>query len=175
MAETLSIIEKRKSIREFKPEQIPTEAIKTILKAGSEAPIGVGAFETIHFTVVQDAAIIKKISEAATRGTQRAGSDIFYGAPTIIIVSSAKQLAPGLEIADAGAIIENFLLAATDLGIGSVYVFGANKAIAADPELSRLVGIPDGFTPVSSAVLGYATEAAAGLPKPKRSISVNWV
>ncbi|MDR2868192.1 MAG: nitroreductase family protein [Bacteroidales bacterium] len=175
MAETLTTIEKRKSIRAFKPEQVPTEAIKTILKAGSEAPIAMGAFDTIHFTVVQDAAIIKRISEAATRGTKREGSDIFYGAPTVIIVSSAKQLAPGLEIADAGAIVENFLLAATDIGIGSVYIFGANSVIASDPELLQLVGIPDGFTPVSSAVLGYATEAAAALPKRKRSISVNWV
>jgi nitroreductase len=175
MAETLTTIEKRKSIRAFKPEQIPAEAIETILKAGSEAPIAVGAFDTIHFTVVQDVEIIKRISEAATRGSQRAGSDIFYGAPTVIIVSSAKQIAPGIEIADAAAIVENFLLAATDIGIGSVYNFGANSAIAADPELLQLIGIPDGFKPVSSAALGYATDAAAGLPKPARSISVNWV
>jgi nitroreductase len=135
----------------------------------------VGAFNTIHFTVVQDAALIKSISEAATRDSERAGSDIFYGAPTVIIVSSAAQFAPGLDIADAAAIVENFLLAATDLGIGSVYIVGASRAIASDPELFQKVGIPQGFTPVSSAALGYATEAAASAPKPPRSIPVNWV
>ncbi|MDR2005822.1 MAG: nitroreductase family protein [Acidaminococcales bacterium] len=175
MAETLATIEKRKSTKGFKPDQIPAAAVDTILKAGEAAPIGMGAFDTIHFTVVQDAELLKKISEAVTRGTPRAGTDIYYGAPTVIIVSVAKQVLPGLDLVDAGGVIQNFLLAATDIGIGSVHIFGTPYAFAAEPALLQLAGIPEGFKVVSSAALGYATETAAATPKPPRNIAVNRV
>ena len=175
MAETLATIQKRKSTRGFKSEQIPAAALDTILKAGEAAPVGMGAFDTIHFTVVQNAELIKKISDAATRGTPRAGVDIFYGAPTLIIVSSAAQPFPGLDLVDAGGIIQNFLLAATDIGIDSVHILGTTAAFTADPELLQLVGIPEGFKVISSAIFGYATEAALAIPKPPRSIAVNRV
>jgi nitroreductase len=175
MAETLAIIEKRKSTRGFKPDQISAAAVDTILKAGNEAPIGTGAFDTIHFTVVQNAELIKKISVAATRGTPRAGSDIFYGAPTVIIVSAAAQPVPGLDLADAGAIVQNFLLAATDLGIDSVYIFGVISVPPTETELLKELGIPEGFKPVSSVALGFATEEAAAAPKVPRNIPVNRV
>jgi nitroreductase len=175
MAETLVTIEKRKSTRGFKADQIPAAALDAILKAGNEAPVGTGAFATIHFTVVQNTDLIKKISDAATRGTPRAGADIFYGAPTVILVSAAEQPFPGLDLADAGSIIQNFLLAATDLGLGSVYIFGAGGAFAAEPELLKEAGIPEGFKPISSAAIGYATDEAAAAPKAPRSIPVNRV
>jgi nitroreductase len=175
MAETLVTIEKRKSTRGFKADQIPASALDAILKAGNEAPVGTGNFASLHFTVVQNADLLKKISEAATRGTPRAGTDIFYGAPTVIIVSSAAQPVPGLDLADAGAIVQNFLLAATDLGIDSVYIFGVISIPAAESELLKEIGIPEGFKPVSSAALGYATAAAAAAPKAPRSIPVNRV
>ena len=175
MAETLAIIQKRKSTKGFKPDQIPAAAVDTILKAGEAAPIGMSAFDTIHFTVVQNAELIRKISDTATRGTPRAGADIFYGAPTLIIVSSAAQPFPGLDLVDAGGIIQNFLLAATDIGINSVHIFDTPFAFAANPELLQLAGIPEGFKVVSSAIFGYATEAALAIPKPPRSIAVNRV
>ncbi|MDR0885304.1 MAG: nitroreductase family protein [Clostridiales Family XIII bacterium] len=169
MAETLKTIEKRKSTREFKSDQIPADAVDTILKAGEQAPIGCAAFDAIHFTVVQDKALIDKIASAASNGER----DVFYGAPTVIIVSSGSQPFPGLDLADAGSIVQNFLLAATDIGIDSVYIYSANAAFAADPSLLAAAGIPDGFKPVSSVALGYGTDDAVATPKAPRSIKVN--
>lgn len=48
------------------------------------------------------------------------------------------------------------------------------KADQVPTELLARVGIPEGFTPVSSAAIGYVTEVAAGAPKPPRSIPTNW-
>jgi nitroreductase len=175
MAETLVTIEKRQSTRDFKPDQIPVAALDAILKAGNEAPVGTGNFDSLHFTVVQNADLIKKISVSATRGTPREGNDIFYGAPTVIIVSAAAQPVPGLDLADAGAIVQNFLLAATDLGIDSVYIFGVISIPPTDSELLTELGIPEGFKPVSSAALGYATAKAAATPKVPRNIPISRV
>jgi nitroreductase len=170
--ETLQAIEARKSTRGFTPEQIPDSALETILKAGVQAPVGMGAFAGIHFTVIQDGAFLKKVSDATTKGTEREGQDIYYGAPTVIVVSSKEQPLPELTFANAGAIVENFLLAATDLGLGSVYVFGTVIGFKNDAGLAAEAGIPEGFTPVSSVALGYATEEAAAAPKVTRDIPV---
>jgi nitroreductase len=169
MSETLKIIEQRKSTRGFKPEQISEEQLTTILKAGNEAPIGCAEFSGIHFTVVQNAELLKKISETV----KGQGGDLFYGAPTVIVVSAGTQPFPGLELADAGCVVQNFLLAATDLGLGSVYIYSANGAFAADPSLIGELGIPEGFKPVSSVALGYANEETATAPKVARAISTN--
>jgi nitroreductase len=171
--ETLKAIEARKSTRGFKPDQIPDAALDTILKAGVQAPVGMGNFSSIHFTVIQDAAFLKKVSDAATKGTEREGKDIYYGAPTVIVISSAQQPVPELTFANAGAIVANLLLAATDIGIDNVYIFGSVGGFKNDPGLAAEAGIPEGYTPVSSVALGYATEEAAAAPKAPRDIPVN--
>ncbi|MDR1495502.1 MAG: nitroreductase family protein [Clostridiales Family XIII bacterium] len=171
--ETLKAIETRKSTRGFLPEQISDAALDTILKAGVEAPVGMGAFDSIHFAVIQDAALLRKISDAATKNTEREGQDIYYGAPTVVVISSTEQPMPELAFANAGTIVENFLLAATDIGIGNVYIFGSVMGFKNDPSLSVEAGIPEGYTPVSSVALGYATEEANAIPKVERNIPVS--
>jgi nitroreductase len=71
--------------------------------------------------------------------------------------------------------VQNFLLAATDLGIDSVYIFGVISVPPTETELLKELGIPEGFKPVSSVALGYATEEAAAAPKVPRNIPVNRV
>jgi nitroreductase len=132
-----------------------------------------GNFSSIHFTVIQDTAFLNKVSDATTRGTEREGQDIYYGAPTVIVISSAKQPIPELTFANAGAITANLLLAATDLGIDNVYIFGSVMGFKNDPALVAEAGVPEGYTPVSSVALGYASEEAAAVPKVARDIPVN--
>jgi nitroreductase len=171
----LKVIEERKSTRGFKPDAVPEDKLELILKAGGEAPVGLAKYDLIHFTVIQDAAFLAGISDAATKGSEREGSDIYYGAKTVIVISAGQQPVPGLEYANAGAITQNFLLAATELGLGSVYVFGSVGGFAAAPELLKKAGIPEGFQVVSSVALGYPTEEVAAAPKVARNIAVNRV
>ncbi|MDR1028509.1 MAG: nitroreductase family protein [Clostridiales Family XIII bacterium] len=171
--ETLKAIEVRKSTRGFKPDPISEESLDIILKAANEAPVGMSAFDSIRLTVLRDAALIAKISDAATTGSAREGQDIYYGASTVIIVSSKEQPVPELTFANAGCIVTTCLLAATDIGIDNVYIFGCVAGFRNDPSLLAEVGIPEGFTPISSVALGYATEGAAVVPKAKRQIGIN--
>ncbi|MDR3363434.1 MAG: nitroreductase family protein [Clostridiales Family XIII bacterium] len=171
----LEVIEARKSTRGFTAVPVPEDKLGAILKAGGEAPVGLGKYDAIHFTVIQNPGLIAAISDAATKGTEREGLDIYYGAGTVIVVSSAAQPAPGLEYSNAGAITQNFLLAATELGIDNVYIFGTVSGFANAPELLQKAGIPDGFKPVASVALGYAEDAAARVAKVPRSVAVNRV
>ncbi|MDR0885020.1 MAG: nitroreductase family protein [Clostridiales Family XIII bacterium] len=172
--ETISTIELRKSTRGFKDMQIPDVALDAILHAGKEAPVAMGAFQSMHVTILQDTELIRKISEV-TSGTNSTGADIFYNAPTLIIVSSMQQPTEGFAYCNAGCICENMLLAATDLGMGSVFIFGMVEAFEKDPTLLHLCEIPDGFYPVSSIAIGYATDEAMAIPKQQRTITFNVV
>jgi nitroreductase len=157
--ETIKAIAKRKSTRGFTPQQIPADALDTLLAAGCAAPVGMRAYDTLHLTVVQNAQLLQEISDAATKASGREGS-IYYGAPTVVIISSKKPAVPGIEYANAGCIAENILLAATDLGIANIYILGTVGGFAADPTLLAKAGIPDGFFPVSSVALGYPAEVS---------------
>ena len=75
--EMMKAIAKRKSTRGFTPEQIPESALDIVLNAACAAPVGMADYKSMHLTVVQDSALIKKISGAAVKGTDREGSDIF--------------------------------------------------------------------------------------------------
>jgi nitroreductase len=171
--ETLQAIKARKSVRGFEPRPVPEDVLKSILEAANEAPVGMAAFDTIQLTVIQDRELLQRISDA-TPSPPRGGTDLYYGAPAVIVISSAEQPAPGLAYANAGDIVENILLAATDLGIDSVYVFGSVIGFANDPTLLAQAGIPADFTVVSSVALGFGTPEAKATPKPTRTIKVNW-
>lgn len=81
-----------------------------------------------------------------------------YGAKTLIVVSSLPPHREGTDYANGGIIIENMVLAATDLNIDSCIMGAPIAALASNKELSATVGIPEGFNPVIGAVFGYATE-----------------
>jgi nitroreductase len=83
--ELMKAIVSRHSTRRYKPEQITEEELNFILKAGCAAPIGMGKYDYMHITVIQNPNILKKISQrvAVLRGTP--DFDPLYGAPTVII------------------------------------------------------------------------------------------
>jgi nitroreductase len=170
--ETLKAIALRQSTRQFKPEQIPESALQTILEAGAAAPIGMGDYSSVHLTAVQDAALLKKISQTAATALGKSDSDPLYGAPTLIVVS-AKESSAGIELANAGCVVENILLAATDLGLGNVYIMGALLAFKADPALLPALKTPEGFKPVGSAAIGFAASAIDQVKAGKNTIAIN--
>lgn len=168
--ETLKAIEMRKSTRSFKKDQISEKELEAILKAACAAPVGKGQYDTIRLTVVQNQDLIDKVSKAAGKVSGNPDAKPFYGAPTVIFVSS-KASGVNIEHNNAGCIVENMLLAATDLSLSSVYIWGALKAFQAEPELIKELGVPEGFTPISAAAIGYATDPTEA-PK-KHEIAIN--
>lgn len=152
----MKTIATRKSTRVYTGKQISDEVLNAILAAGCAAPVGMGMYDSLHLTVIQDKEILKNISAGVAKAMNM-DSDPLYGAPTIVLVSSKEPIAPGVDYTNAGAVIQNMLLAATDKGIGSVLIWGTALAVGAVDELRKALAIPDGFNPVCSAALGYAT------------------
>lgn len=172
---TLEAIAKRKSTRSYRAEQIGEEALAVIIKAGCAAPIALAKYDSLHITVVQDEEKIEQIFDQAQKAVFAAIGErrnLNYGAKTLIVVSSLPSHRVGMDYANGGIVIENMVLAATDLGIDSCIMGAPIAALAENAELSTSVGIPDGFTPVLGAVFGYATE---NLPAKEHTITVNRV
>jgi len=173
--ETLKAIARRKSTRAFSPEKQVGEAeIKTILAAGCAAPVGAADYPSIHLTVIKNKAILAKITKAVQTAFKM-DRDALYGAPVLVIVSSSEPKFPNIQYANVGCIIENMLLAATDLGIDNIYLWGPVNAVTKSPELLKECGIPEGFTPISAAALGYAAENNPAEKELKITLSVNYV
>ena len=173
--DTLEAILKRKSTRSYTDEMISEEILQKILKAGMASPIGMGKYNSIHITVVQNNELINRVFDeaqdmiAATLGLKKSFN---YGAGTLIIVSSQPSYREGMDYANSGIVIENMVLAATGMDVDSCIMGAPIAALAENSALSDAIGIPEGFKPVLGVVFGYATKAESAK---EHTISVNRV
>ena len=173
--ETLEAIFKRTSTRSFTREPVTSEVVETILKAACAAPAAMAQYESMHITVVQSEDIIAQINQATEKVLQQRGSmrKADTGARTMIFLSAGPtMLSPVMAYANTGIVVENMVIAATDLGIDSLILGSAPAAIAEDKALLTKMGIPEGFTPVLAVALGKATNPE---PPKAHSIAIHYV
>lgn len=116
MSELMNIIKSRRSTRAFKPELPPVEQIRRIVEAAEWAPSGMGRYNW-HFSVVYNPEKTLKLARAIAEADNRGPEYNFYGAPVIINISCERDDRNALL--NGAAAIENLMLAATELGLGS--------------------------------------------------------
>jgi nitroreductase len=158
--ETIQAIESRKSVRDYLPKPVEEKLLETLIKAGRNAPKA-GDF---HISVVTNADTIKKIDDKAlsimksSTGFMKERADLegyrpLYGAPVLFLISSPKIPFREMNAACAATAIT---IASAGLGLASCYVVSATLAFKDDDALlRRLVGIPEGFSPVCGVLIGY--------------------
>ena len=149
---------RRRSCRNYLPGQISEEALQTLLQAACAAPVGMGQYEKMHLTVVQNAALLVKLNLCTADFFGNPSFQATYGAPTVILVSAAAEELEDVRYCNAACIVENMHLAATDLGLGSVYLLGCIRALLKAPALQRELGVPEGFVPMSALAVGFASQ-----------------
>ena len=168
------LMQTRQSCRAYIDEQITTAQLKDILQAGYAAPVARAKFEQLQITVVQNRELLEKIDGAAK---QSYGDDSFSctrGAPTVILVSVREdqgQISP-MMLASAACVVENMHLAATDLGLGSVYL-GSIQAVNNSFEVLYKLKLKDGFWPVAALAVGNTVEKAEIRNIPMTKIHTN--
>jgi nitroreductase len=183
----LNIIKNRRSVRSFKAEQITDGELDCILEAACCSPSGHNA-QPWFFTVIQNKEFIDYISlktklvmtgsgnEKARRLGTSENYHVLHAAPTVIIVSGKTEKSvidlPGYEfssyspLADCSAAIQNMLLAAESIGIGSCWVGFVNYFFALPEEAAKLK-VPDNYRPLFAVCLGYKRNETA-MPLPVR-------
>ena len=159
--ETLETISKRHSVRQYTTQGVEEEKIGKIIEAAQAAPVGMGQYNTMHLTVVQSPEVLAALTEAGKEAF--GGRNLIYGAPALVIVSTKpSEQVPGMEKLGAATIMENMILAATDMGLGSVFLLAICAALAQNSDIMKQLQIPDGFVPTAAMALGYAATEAKG-------------
>lgn len=152
----------RKSIRKFKPDDVSDDIIMKLLEAAQEAP-SAGNCQPWHFYVIKNKDVISRIHERAY------SANWILTAPVLIVVCADIQRSESRFgergrnlycIQDTAAAIQNILLCATDLGIGTCWCGAFNESA-----VTEILNLPKDMRPVAIIPLGYAS---VDNPKPKR-------
>jgi len=180
--DTLITIKNRRSARNFKNEQIKDDELQAVLDAGSYAPSA--NQQAWHFTVIQNKELLDWLNREAKEGAKQyeplqkmannESFNIFYGAPTVILVSGEEK-AMVIE-SDCAAATQNMLLAAESIGLGSCWVNFVILAFTRPKanEYLKELGVPDGYKPYASVALGYKMIETISAP-PRKPNLINYI
>ena len=157
MSDVLDAIKSRRSIRKYKSDPIPKDAIDQIIEAGLYAASGRGYQNTIMIHV-SDKSMRDKIMEMNRKvGGWAEGFDPFYGAPEMIIVLAKVE--PGYTNGryDGSLVMGNLMLAAHALGIGSCWINRAREEFESEEgrAILKKLGIDSEYEGVGHCALGY--------------------
>mgnify|MGYP002534120304 FL=1 len=163
--EFLDMLLTRRSVRAYKPDPVPTALLEEVLRAGTYAPTG-GGRQSPVLVAVTDKAARDEISRlnAAVMGRD---TDPYYGAPVLVLALADPASSTWVE--DASCALENMMLAAHALGLGSVWVHREREIFdsEAGKALLRAWGLPETLRGVGSIALGYASGPAPA-PAPRK-------
>ena len=170
---TLDAIKARRSVRGFTDRQISDADLEAILFAGGQAAVGGADFKSLKLYAVQDPELLKAIDESSAK--MRPGSHPLYGAPTLVVLASKESILKNIEFTNAGCVIQNMMVAATDLGVDSIYLWMSMYGINNDPEIGKKLGFPEGFTCVGTMALGYEAKEFPKLKADEQRIEVTYI
>lgn len=155
----MNAIFERRSIRKYTDDKLTNEQIKQIIKAGMAAACCKASNEWI-FIVMTDKQQFIKIKECHEYATALDTA----AAAILVCADLEKELAPGEGwwIQDCSASIQNMLVEAADLGIGSLWmgIYPREERVDFVRELCKL---PENVMPLGLVSLGIAE-------KPRRPI-----
>mgnify|MGYP001497952159 CR=1 FL=1 len=176
-------ISKRRSIRRYKPEPIPNELIEQVLEAATLAPSGKNA-QPWEFIILEGedkdniAEFMTKSAEQpevkgfSTRTAENSAKVILRAQVVIMVYNSrqkrADEVTPlrksvwSMDIQSVGAAIQNMLLKAVELGLGSLWIC---DVFVAEEQISNWLGRTDEL--VATVALGWPDEEPA--PRPRKS------
>lgn len=158
----------RRSIRSFDNTPVTDEQIFKLIEAGIMAPAA-GNLQDKRFVLIKDKSKRIELAEAALSQMW------MVEAPVIIVVCSrldileeryGKRGVDNYAYADAAMCIQNMMLMAHDMGLGSCYVGSFNE-----DEVSRIAKLPGNVKPIALLPVGKPLEKP---PAPTR-ISIFYI
>ena len=187
---TLEAIAGRRSIRKFKDTPIPGEAIETILNAGIQAPSAKNR-QPWRFVIVKEDKRVEMVrvmrasldlleERGIDTGSAKWTANVMEQAPvTVFVLNTHGKHTPGapwedemdvVDVQSIGAAIQNMLLAALDLGLGSLWIC---DVLYAHDSLCDWLGRKEWM--IAAISFGYPDEQPG--PRPRKSMDelVTWL
>lgn len=154
MNEVLKNIRERRSCRKYKADAVPAELIDAVVEAGLYAPSSLGE-QSALIVAVSDKETRDKLSKLNARFTRKPDNDPFYGAPVVLI--ALARTARDAQFCDGCVMLENMMLAAQSLGLGSCWIHRAKEMYASEEGKAFLaeLGVEGDVVGVGHCILGY--------------------
>ena len=145
------LIEKRYSVRAYKPDPVPDESLEQVLDAARLAPTAANRqpFQLIVIHTAGREAELKRIY----------GRDWFVQAPVVICACGVpaqgwvRRDGKNYTDVDVAIVMDHLILAAANLGLGTCWIG------AFDPQAAReVLGLPGDVEPIAFTPLGYPAD-----------------
>lgn len=140
----------RRSIRRYTSEPVTDVQVEALLQAAMAAP-SASDLKPWHFVVVRDAAVRAALIEAHPYARMLAE------APVCIVPCGDTAISEDFWVQDLSAATENILVAATALGLGTVWC-GVHPREDRTAEVRQILGIPEGIVPLCLIAVGHPDE-----------------
>ena len=188
-------IRKRRAVRQYRPDPVSREQVKVVLDAANQAPSGMNR-QPWEFIVVTGSTILEMgksyrstlieylknwdtspMKKALSRDDFIRFAETYGGAPVVIVLLVKADPLPNFRKADlesASAAMENLMLAATALGLGTCWMTGP---IRDEENLRRILAIPVDREIVAVTPLGHPEQIppAPARLDPGMEQKVRWV
>ena len=172
MSSIMSNILNRRSIRAYTSKQIVRDDIIKILTAASWAPSG-NNLQPWRFSVVTNSELIEKLSSLT----------IYHkwvqGAPCLIAVFLDTKIIddkiPNIylkHVQSIGASIQNMLLAAYEIGLGTCWI---GEILKNEDEVKKLIGVKNDLQLMAVISVGYPSKDSKSNRKDISENIINWL
>ena len=170
--DVMQAIKQRRSVRRYKPDPVKPEDLQAVLEAARLAPSWANT-QCWKFVVVRDPAMKAKLVTALSPNNPATAA--ITEAP-VVIAACAETRKAGFKrgevctdkgdwfMFDVGIAMENLMLVACSLGLGTVHVgnMDAKKA-------GEILGLPPGVIFVEMTPLGYPNDEPRVIPRKELS------
>jgi nitroreductase len=144
--EVLEAIKRRRSVRSYMEKPVPEELLYEVLEAARLAPSAAN-IQPWHFIVVKDRETRAKIAESCSFGR------FLTESPIVIVGCGDMKASPKWYAIDTCIALENLVIAATGLGLGTCWVGSFDEE-----KLASLLELPRNFRIVALISLGFPRE-----------------
>jgi nitroreductase len=134
-------------VREFSPQQVPSEVKQSVLEAARMTGTGLNT-QHWRFILVEGRENLKKLAEDSTSGGWVAGANF-----AIIVLTNPKY---NFHMIDAGRVAQNMQLAAWNWGVASGLFTGVREKLRSD------FSIPNDLNVTLAVGFGYPARKLAG-------------
>ena len=169
MVEYIELLKKRRAIRDFEDRDVPPEVVQEIIQESCLAPSSMNR-QSWRFIIIMDRSMIQRLSDESKKNTleqilkepdsSRQGLisslrdetfNVYYNAPCLVYIAGAESSLRRIEDCSLAACY--FMFSAAARGLGTCWV-GLGQNIK-DPDLRRIIGLPDDHEIVAPLILGY--------------------
>ncbi len=170
MSDALAFIQRRRSIRQFTDEPVSDAQVETLLRAAMAAP-SAGNQQPWAFVILRDRERLDRIQDFHPY----AGMCRTAALAILVCGDLSRESHAGFWVQDCSAAVENLLLAAANMGLGTCWC-GVHPQAERERGFRQLCNLPDHVIPFAIIAVGVPAEekGPADYYDPERVRSETW-